>query len=174
MADPSGAATGRDDGLPSSLGREARRLLTKALNSLIADIYALELETLGCSHLASGLHSPSVRQLLEQHASAMHASVRKLADRLCRMGGDFPSTLSDLAKHQRITGDTTIETVHFDRLARLLENNQQLSEYICEVHALFELHGDVTGARLIAALLEEAEQRSISLFQMSKRSQSDS
>jgi starvation-inducible DNA-binding protein len=122
MADPSGAASGHPDGLPSSLGKEARRLLTKALNSLIADLYALELETLGCRHLASGLNSPSVRQLREQHAAAMHANVPKLADRVCSMGGNFPSTLSDLAKHQRITGDSANEAVHLDHLARLLQS----------------------------------------------------
>jgi DNA-binding ferritin-like protein len=140
--------------------------LTKKLNAIIADLYALELRTLSCRGLALGLHSSSVRQVLEHQASAMHASHMNLMDRVCSMGGKVPATLDALARNQRLPNDDMDTSENFDLLTKLLENTQQLTEYVREVHALFELDGDVTGARLIADILGKAEEWSIQLFQI--------
>jgi starvation-inducible DNA-binding protein len=166
VSDSTDTAGNSENALPGNLGREARRLLTASLNRLIADLYALELRTLDSRGLASGLHSPGVRRLLEKHASAMHASARKLIDRVCSMGGHVPSTLSDLASHERVASVRASHTENPEYLLILLENNQQFGEHLREVYAHFELNGDVTGARLIADMLERTEHRSIELFQL--------
>jgi DNA-binding ferritin-like protein len=153
-------------GSASGLGEESRRVLTKKLNAIIADLYALELRTLSCRGFALGLHSPGVRRVLEHQASAMHASHTKLMDRVCSMGGNVPATLDALARNQRLPNDDMDTLENFDLLTKLLENTQQLTEYVREAHALFELDGDVTGAGLIADVLGKAEEWSIQLFQI--------
>jgi starvation-inducible DNA-binding protein len=166
VSDSTDTAGNSEYASPGNLGRESRRLLTASLNRLVADLYALELKTLDCRGLASGLHSPGVRRLLEKHASAMHASARKLMDRVCSMGGNVPSTLSDLASHERVASGRANRTENPEYLSTLLENNQQFGEHLREVYAHFDLDGDVTGARLIADMLERTEQRSLELFQL--------
>lgn len=168
MSETSTAAVSREGSSLGGLDAETRRALANELNALIADHYALELRTLVCRSRASGLHSHSLQDMLEQHASTLHGSTRKLAARVYSIGAATLSTLSDLALHQRLRTVGSADTADVGRMLELLECNQQLVEYIREAHALFDLHGDVTGARVIAASLEEAEQRSFQLLQIVK------
>jgi starvation-inducible DNA-binding protein len=151
----------------AGLSTDVRRLLAEEFNALIADHFALELRTLFCSSNTSGLHSHSVHQLLEEHAAALRAGTRKLGTRICSLAAAVRlSTLGELAQKQRLSIPASGNPDDRARLFELLESNQQLVEYIREAHALCDVHGDLTGARLLAALLEEAEGRSFQLFQI--------
>lgn len=168
VSDSASTGTLHESGSLGALGVDARGELAGELNMLLADSYAIEVRTLLCQSNASGLHSHSLQYLLEQHTATLHASTRRLAARVCRIGAAPLSTLDDLARHQRLVIAQTADSAGLARLFELLEINRQLAEYLREAHALFDAHGDVTGARLIADLLEGAEHRSFQLFQLAK------
>src|SRR5215471_2440020 len=72
---------------PTDLPQEAVDKVSKAVNVLLADAFALYLKTKNFHWHVSGRHFRDYHLLLDEHAEAIFAGVDDLAERVRKIGG---------------------------------------------------------------------------------------
>src|SRR5215469_7834826 len=131
--------TPRRDGrliTPTSLGGEARRDITGALNALVADFFALYLKTKNFHWHVSGPHFRDYHLLLDEQADELYATTDPVAERVRKVGGTTLRSIGQIAKQQRLSDNDAGFVTPADMLAELREDNARLAAYMREAHAL--------------------------------------
>src|ERR1700674_5179198 len=72
---------------PTDLGNEAVRDISKALNILLADMFALYLKTKNFHWHVSGPHFRDYHLLLDEQADQIFATTDDIAERVRKIGG---------------------------------------------------------------------------------------
>src|SRR5213078_5340261 len=72
---------------PTSLGSDATRDISGALNALLADFFALYLKTKNFHWHVSGPHFRDYHLLLDEHADQLYATTDPIAERVRKLGG---------------------------------------------------------------------------------------
>jgi starvation-inducible DNA-binding protein len=72
---------------PTSLGKDARRDISGALNALLADFFALYLKTKNFHWHVSGPHFRDYHLLLDEQADQIYATTDPIAERVRKLGG---------------------------------------------------------------------------------------
>src|ERR1043166_9800968 len=87
---------------PTSLGANARRDISGALNALLADFFALYLKTKNFHWHVSGPHFRDYHLLLDEQADQIFAVTDAVAERVRKLGGSTLHSIGHIAKLQRI------------------------------------------------------------------------
>jgi starvation-inducible DNA-binding protein len=150
----------------SDLGTNATRDIAAHLNALLADTFALHLKTKNFHWHVSGPHFRDYYMLLDEHAQQIYATTDSFAERVRKIGASTLHSIGDVARRQRLLDNDVDSVAAQAMLAELCEDNQQLTAYMREAHAVCEEHGDVATTRLLETLIDEAERRVWQLFEM--------
>ncbi len=126
---------------PSDLGPEATRGISTALNTLLADMFALYMKTKNFHWHMSGPHFRDFHLLLDEQANNI------------------------ISRRQRVPDSDAENLTAFQMLTELREDNLQLAAYLRETHSVCEDLGDVASASFLEAWIDEAEQRIWYLFE---------
>src|SRR5262245_1040844 len=86
---------------PTTLGANATRDLSGALNVLLADIFALYMKTKNFHWHVSGAHFRDYHLLLDDQASQIYATTDAIAERVRKIGGQTLRSIGGIARHQR-------------------------------------------------------------------------
>lgn len=144
---------------PTSLGPEAVRDITSALNALLADLFALHLKTKNFHWHVSGPHFRDYHLLLDEQASQIIATADPVAERVRKLGGTTLRSLGHAQRLQRLLDNDADYVTPADMLAELREDNLQLAGEMRAVHALCATHSDVATTSLLEVWIDEAENR---------------
>src|SRR5947207_7404625 len=87
---------------PTSLGSDASRDISGALNTLLADLFALYMKTKNFHWHVSGPHFRDYHLLLDEQATEIFAITDTVAERVRKLGGNTLHSIGDIAKRQRI------------------------------------------------------------------------
>lgn len=148
---------------PSDLKAGAREKLVTALNSLIADVFALYFKTKNFHWHVTGPHFRDYHLLFDEQAGQLFAIVDVLAERVRKLGGITIRSISDVANLQRIKDDNkTVATQ--EMLQHLLADNQAFVTSLRKVHELADECGDCATTSLLENYIDEGEQRIWFLF----------
>ena len=153
---------------PSSLGGDARRDLTGALNALLADFFALYVKTKNFHWHVSGPHFRDYHLLLDEQADQLFATTDVIAERVRKIGGTTLRSIAHIGRLQRVKDNDADYVTPLDMLAELREDNADLVRRMREVHHLCDEHNDVATASLIEIWIDEAERRTWFLFEASR------
>src|SRR5438309_118822 len=112
---------------PTSLGNDARRDISAALNALLADFFALYMKTKNFHWHVSGPHFRDYHLLLDEQADQLYATTDVIAERVRKLGGTTLRSVGHIARLQRVKDNDADYVTPLDMLAELREDNAQLT-----------------------------------------------
>jgi starvation-inducible DNA-binding protein len=155
-------------GTPTSLGSQATRDISGALNALLADMFALYVKSKNFHWHVSGPHFHDYHLLLDEQAGQLFATTDAIAERVRKVGGTTVRSIGHIARLQRVLDNDAEYVTPLDMLAELRDDNKRLTERMRETHGVCDDHGDVATASLLENWIDEAEQRVWFLFEASR------
>jgi starvation-inducible DNA-binding protein len=155
---------------PTSLGSNAVRDISGALNVLLADMFALYVKTKNFHWHVSGPHFRDDHLLLDDQAEQIFATTDAIAERVRKIGGTTLRSTGHIGRLQRILDNDADFVTPSDMLAELRDDNKQLTDNLRETHGMCDEHGDVATASLLENWIDEAERRTWFLFESTRRS----
>jgi len=153
---------------PTTLGSNATRDISGALNVLLADIFALYLKTKNFHWHVSGPHFRDYHVLLDEQAKQIFTVSDDLAERVRKIGGTTLRSIGQIARMQRVLDNNAEYVTPLDMLAELRDDNMQIAANMRETHELCQQHQDVATASLLENWVDEAERRVWFLFEASR------
>jgi starvation-inducible DNA-binding protein len=154
---------------PTDLPQEAVDKVSKALNVLLADAFALYVKTKNFHWHVSGRHFRDYHLLLDEQADAIFATTDPIAERVRKLGGTTLRSIGQISRYQRVKDNDADYVTPLDMLAELREDNQRLAASMREAHNVCEEHEDVATASLLEVWIDEAERRVWFLYETSRK-----
>src|SRR5215813_15213151 len=108
---------------PTSLGSNAVRDISAALNVLLADFFALYIKTKNFHWHVSGPHFRDYHLLLDEQADQLYATTDPIAERVRKLGGTTVRSIGHISRLQRVADNDAEYVTPLDMLAELREDN---------------------------------------------------
>ena len=154
---------------PTDLSDAAVNDISKALNTVLADTFALYLKTKNFHWHMSGPNFRDYHLLLDDQAEQIYASIDPIAERVRKIGGTTLRSTGHITRLQRLSDNDADFVTPNDMLAELREDNQRLAGFMRETHSLCDEHGDVATASLLESWIDESERRTWFLFESGRQ-----
>ena len=154
---------------PTDLSDTAVREISKALNGILADSFALYLKTKNFHWHVSGPHFRDYHLLLDEQGADIFATTDELAERVRKIGGTTLRSISDITKHQSIKDNNDDLVAPRDMLRKLMADNKAVAKAMREAHELCDKHGDSASASLLENYIDATEKRTWFLFEASRQ-----
>jgi starvation-inducible DNA-binding protein len=156
---------------PSNLPSKAVEDISGALNTLLADVFALYLKTKNFHWHVSGPHFRDYHLMLDEQGEQIFATTDDIAERVRKIGGVTLHSIGQISRLQRIRDNDAEYVTPLDMLAELRDDNKQLESYMRQTHHLCEEHGDVATTSLLENWMDEAERRTWFLFEATRHAE---
>jgi starvation-inducible DNA-binding protein len=153
----------------TTLEQKATRDIEKALNAILADVFALYLKTKNFHWHMSGPHFREYHLLLDEQADQLFAMSDPVAERVRKVGGATLKSIGHIARTQRVLDNDADNVEPLDMLVELREDNEAFAARLRGTHALCAEHQDVASTSLLEVWIDEAERRSWFLFESTRR-----
>jgi starvation-inducible DNA-binding protein len=153
---------------PTDLSAEAVRDVSKALNGLLADAFALYVKTKNFHWHVSGPHFRDYHLLLDEQAEQIFATTDELAERVRKIGGTTLRSIGDIARHQSINDNDAAFVAPNDMLRELMADNKAIAHALRKARDVADKHDDAATASLLENFLDAAERRTWFLFEASR------
>ena len=157
---------------PSDLKGAASRDIAGAMNTILADVFALYLKTKNFHWHMSGPHFRDYHVLLDEHADQLLAMTDAIAERVRKLGARTITSIGHIARLQRVRDNDATYVEPSDMLAELCEDNRTFTTKLREAHDVCEEHRDFATTSLIEVWIDEAERRTWFLFEANRRGDS--
>jgi starvation-inducible DNA-binding protein len=154
---------------PTDLAPDATTDISAALNTLLADVFALYVKTKSFHWHVSGRHFRDYHLLLDEQADQLFAMTDPIAERVRKIGGLTIRSIGHIARLKRVLDNDAEYVTPLDMLAELRDDNKALTAALRQVHNVCEEHGDVATTSLIEVWIDEAERRTWFLFETARR-----
>ena len=153
---------------PTGLGADATRDISAALNTLLADMFALYFKTKNFHWHMSGPHFRDYHLLLDEQADQLYATTDPIAERVRKLGGTTLRSIGQVARLQRVADNDADYVTPLDMLAELREDNMQTVAAMRATHGVCDEAGDVATASLLENWIDEGERRIWFLFEATR------
>jgi starvation-inducible DNA-binding protein len=153
---------------PTDLSDAAVAAISKALNALLADTFALYLKTKNFHWHVSGPHFRDYHLLLDEQAEQIFATTDELAERVRKIGGITLRSIGDIARHQSLKDNDKPFVAPNDMLRELMADNKAVAAAMRKAHELCDEHEDVGTASLLETFIDATERRTWFLFEASR------
>ena len=134
--------------------------VTKSLNTLLADMFALYVKTKNFHWHVSGPHFRDYHLLFDEQATQIFATTDAIAERVRKLGKPTLRSIGNITRLQRVTDNDEDSVPVGHMLTELLRDNVELAANLRNARALCDRANDVATASLIENWIDEAEQRS--------------
>jgi starvation-inducible DNA-binding protein len=161
--------TSPDLDTPTDLPQAAVDKISAALNTLLADAFALYLKTKNFHWHVSGRHFRDYHLLLDQQSDDIFATTDQLAERVRKLGGTTLRSIGQIGKLQTINDNNESYVPPREMLRELMEDNKQIAAAMRKAHKLCDDHEDSGTAGLLEAFIDETERRTWFLFEASRQ-----
>lgn len=155
---------------PTGLSADAARDISAALNSLLADVFALYVKTKNFHWHMSGPHFRDYHRLLDEQAAQIFTTIDPIAERVRKLGAGTLKSISQIGKLQHILDNSADFVSPIDMLAELREDNQQLAARMRATHTVCDDGGDMASASILENWIDQAEERVWVLFEAARES----
>ena len=154
---------------PTDLDDKAVADISKALNGLLADAFALYLKTKNFHWHVSGRHFRDYHLMLDEQGDQIFASIDPLAERVRKLGDTTLRSIGHIAKLQRIEDNDEAFVPPLDMLRELMNDNKAVAKAMREAHELADDHEDSGTAGLLETFIDDTERRTWFLFEASRQ-----
>ena len=125
---------------PTDLKRAATKDIAAAMNTILADVFALYLKTKNFHWHMSGPHFRDYHLLLDEQADQVFAMTDPIAERIRKVGGTTLKSIGHIARTQRLLDNDAEYVEPQDMLAELREDNKTLAARLRDAHNVSEEH----------------------------------
>jgi starvation-inducible DNA-binding protein len=154
---------------PTDLPQDAVDKVSKALNVLLADAFALYLKTKNFHWHVSGRHFRDYHLLLDEQADAIFATTDPIAERVRKLGGITLRSVGQMSKLQTIQDNNEDYVPPREMLRELMEDNKKMAAAMRKAHKLADDNEDRGTAQLLELYIDETERRTWFLFEASRQ-----
>ena len=154
---------------PTDLNRNDTLTVADALNSALADCYALYLKTKNFHWHVSGPHFRDYHLMLDEQAAQILAVTDDVAERVRKTGNTTLRSIGDIARRQTIKDNDAEFVTATDMLAELREDNLRLVESFRAVKQASEAANDNATSGIVDEWTDQAEERAWFLFEASRK-----
>ncbi|WP_213982657.1 DNA starvation/stationary phase protection protein [Sphingomonas sp. dw_22] len=154
---------------PTDLNRNDTKSVADALNSALADCFALYLKTKNFHWHVSGPHFRDYHLLLDDQAAQIYGVTDAIAERVRKTGNVTLRSIGDVARHQTIKDNDADYVAPGDMLVELREDNLKLVESFRAVKEAAEAAGDNATSGIVDEWTDQAEERAWFLFEASRK-----
>lgn len=130
-----------------------------ALNTLLADSFALYLKTKNFHWHISGPHFRDHHLMLDEQAAQILATTDLIAERVRKQGATTLTSIGDISRRQRIKDNDSAELSADAMLGELRRDNLSLVASLKEVKDLVDAAKDNASSGVVDQWTDEAEQR---------------
>ena len=149
---------------PSDLAEKAAQI-QRAMNPILADVFAMYLKTKNFHWHMSGPHFRDYHLLLDEQAGQLLAMTDQIAERLRKIGASTLHSVGHVSRLQRIEDNDAQYVEPSDMLVELMNDNVSLAVRLRDAHEVCDRHRDIATASLIEVWLDETENRTWFLFE---------
>src|SRR4051812_18359465 len=153
---------------PTDLEPKAIADISKALNGLLADAFALYLKTKNFHWHVSGPHFRDYHLMLDEQAAAIFATTDELAERVRKIGGTTLRSIGQISKLQSITDNEEDYVDPADMLRELMADNKKAAAAMRKAHKVCDDHDDIASASLLENFIDATERRTWFLFEAAR------
>src|SRR5689334_19655039 len=154
---------------PTDLDDKAVREISKALNGILADSFALYLKTKNFHWHVSGPHFRSYHLLFDEQATAIFETTDEIAERVRKIGGTTLRSIVDISKHQSIKDNDEAFVTAGEMVRELMNDNKAVAAAMRKAHKLADDHEDVATASLLEMYIDATEKRTWFLFESARK-----
>jgi starvation-inducible DNA-binding protein len=153
---------------PTDLTSEGVSAISAALNTILADTFALYLKTKNFHWHVSGPNFRDYHLMLEEQAAQIFATTDDIAERVRKIGGTTLRSIGQIASLQRVQDNNEDFVAPLDMLRELMNDNKAFAANLREAHGVCEEFDDLASASLIENWIDETERRTWFLFEASR------
>ena len=153
---------------PTDLPPAAVDKISSALNTLLADAFALYLKTKNFHWHISGRHFRDYHLMLDEQSEAIFATTDQIAERVRKLCGITLRSIGQIAKLQTIKDNNESYVPPREMLRELMEDNKQMAAAMRKAHKLADDNEDSGTAGLLELFIDETERRTWFLFEASR------
>ena len=154
---------------PTDLSPDAVAKISKALNTLLADAFALYLKTKNFHWHVSGRHFRDYHLLLDEQSDQIFATTDALAERVRKVGGVTLRSIGHIAKLQTIKDNNEDYVPPREMLRELMNDNKKMAAAMRKAHKIVDDVEDAATAGLLENFIDETERRTWFLFEASRQ-----
>jgi starvation-inducible DNA-binding protein len=154
---------------PTDLPQAAVDKISAALNTLLADAFALYLKTKNFHWHVSGRHFRDYHVMLDEQSEAILGTTDQLAERVRKLGGLTIRSIGQIAKLQTIQDNDEAYVPPREMLRELMQDNKQMAAAMRKAHKLVDDNEDRGTAQLLELFIDETERRTWFLFEASRQ-----
>ena len=154
---------------PTDLPQAAVDKISKALNGLLADAFALYLKTKNFHWHVSGRHFRDYHLMLDEQADAIFATTDQLAERVRKLGGITLRSIGQVAKLQTIKDNNETYVPPREMLRELMEDNKKMAAAMRKARKVADDYEDVGTTSLLENFIDQTERRTWFLFEASRQ-----
>jgi starvation-inducible DNA-binding protein len=158
---------------PTDLAPEAVKAVSDALNTILADSYALYLKTKNFHWHVSGPHFRDYHLLFDEQAAAILANTDDVAERVRKIGGTTVRSIGHISKLQTIDDNDDDFVGPTEMLRELVGDHKKIIKFMRDAHGVCDEHEDIATASLIENWIDEAEKRLWFLFEAGRSADHD-
>jgi starvation-inducible DNA-binding protein len=154
---------------PTDMPQAAVDRISAALNTLLADAFALYLKTKNFHWHISGRHFRDYHLMLDEQSDAIFATTDQLAERVRKLGGTTLRSIGQIGKLQTIQDNDESYVPPREMLRELMEDNKRMAAAMRKAHQLCDEREDSGTAGLLETFIDETERRTWFLFEASRQ-----
>jgi len=154
---------------PTDLKSNQLSSVADALNSALADCFALFLKTKNFHWHVSGPHFRDYHLLLDDQAAQIFSVTDAIAERVRKTGNVTLRSIGDVSRRQTIKDNDQEFVSAVDMLAELRDDNLKLVESFRNVKELAEAAKDNATSGIVDEWTDQAEERAWFLFEASRK-----
>lgn len=150
---------------PSDLSVDGRLAIARAVNTLVADAFALYIKTKNYHWHMSGSHYRDYHLLLDEQGDQIFAMTDALAERVRKLGFTTIRSIGHIAALQTVRDNDSEFVSPLDMLNDLIDENRRFAGSQRAAHAICEEGGDVATASILETYIDETERRTWFLYE---------
>jgi len=154
---------------PTDLPQEGVSKISAAMNTVLADTFALYLKTKNFHWHVSGRHFRDYHLLLDEQSAQIFASTDDIAERVRKIGGTTLRSIGQIAKLQTIEDNDENYVPPREMLRELMNDNKKVVAAMRKAHEIADKYEDVATASILENFIDEAERRTWFLFEASRQ-----
>lgn len=153
---------------PTDLSQEGVSKISAAMNTILADAFALYLKTKNFHWHVSGRHFRDYHLLLDEQSEQIFGTTDEIAERVRKIGGTTLRSIGQIAKLQTLKDNEEGFVPPREMLRELMNDNKKVAAAMRKAHDVCDKYEDVATASILENFIDEAERRTWFLFEASR------
>jgi starvation-inducible DNA-binding protein len=135
------------------------RDICQALNSLVADCFALYLKTKSFHWHVSGPHFRDYHLMFDAQATQLLAMTDPAAERVRKLGGKTLRSIGHIARLQQLEDEDRDDVPASEMIVQLRDDNRSLLASLQSLKQAADVAGDNATSAFVDSWMDEAQQR---------------